>query len=196
MKKGQLNKVADQIIGSFKKALPTMVVKTASASRAGNKIQARLTWTENGKKQLGYLSTYLTKGKLAASPLPPGSVIQQTFRARERATDIVTSQPGVSVATGPDLYGNVNSIENIVISTLTQDGAVVAKLALLCHEVHQKMEKVVADGGHRTARQSRNQIRSRKSLASTLDFALNSGISDDEVRDMLKEAIVRHTMNS
>jgi len=82
-----------------------------------------------------------------------------------------------------------------VISNLNS-GIVLAYVDSLCPIIYSMMGQVIRDGECVKARLNRNQKRAKKSLASTLDYAFSSGVSDDEVRDMLREAIVRHTMES
>lgn len=177
-----------KIVGIVEKAIPTMQLKTVSASRAGNKIQARVTWIEDDQPQLGYVSLPLSKGKLAGT-LNPITLVEQSFRLRKRAKEearIITSN---QLATG-------HEIMNEVYDALTVDNPTLASLHPLCLEIVARMKKVIRDGGHTTARAQRNQKRGRKILAAALDYALGFGISDDEAREMLKEAIVRNTMES
>jgi hypothetical protein len=136
--------IAD-LTSSLVGAIPTLELKTASASRAGNRVQARLTWKEGGKKQLGYVSVPVIKGQMTG--ISPASLVESVFRLDARA------------------YA--------AIEQSAESGSV-----------------------HQANRRKRNQKRARKALASTLDYVLQAGISDDEVHEMLKEALVRHTMES
>ena len=60
----------------------------------------------------------------------------------------------------------------------------------------KKMQAVVRSGKPKIIRKTKNQIRARKSLSVELDFALSSGISEDELHNMLREALVRNVQDS
>ena len=184
---------AKKLVAFLEKAIPTMSVKTASASRAGHAIQVRITYLEN-KKRLGYYSEQLHKGRIPFSAITPTTLIKQVFRLHNRIGNWMksTSSRGLEASRSQKIMKDV-------ISNLNS-GIVLAYVDSLCPIIYSMMGQVIRDGECVKARLNRNQKRAKKSLASTLDYAFSSGVSDDEVRDMLREmlreAIVRHTMES
>lgn len=170
--------------------VPTLQVKTASASRAGRRVQARLTWTEpgSGKQGLGYCSWLVHQGKL--SPVSPRGFADAVLRVEQRAARYVEQS-----REGGRSYERVDDVHKEALEGLEKSGCF-SQVLQLQQEAFKKVQAVVRAGGHQSARRNNTQKRARETLASTLDFVLAAGISDDEVREMLKEALVRHTMES
>lgn len=187
MRKKEDAEAVASIVAAVEAAIPSLEVRTASASRAGNKIQARLVWDEGGKRQLGYVSVGV--GKSGVPQVAPRTLLDQALRLSARAR----AGAEAAGATGSDRWQRAAAIESEVRDALE---SLHPSVQGLCDEVHRKMKAVHRDGGHQANRRARNQKRAREALASTLDYVLSNGVSDDEVRTMLKEALVRHTMES
>lgn len=173
--------IAD-ILGYITKVVPTMEVKNSSPTRAGTKVQTRITWKEDGKKKLGYYSVAVIKNKAYFNGWV--DILRDTVRTRDRACDISN-----------DIH-QVNQIEALVTTAVSADVELQKLMAPIAKQINAQVMKVIASGTMSTVRNRRNRLRAQKSLVASLDFALNSGIADDDVRAMLREAVVRHTMNS
>lgn len=181
---------AKKLIALLEKAMPTMKVKTASASRAGRSIQVRIVYLDGNEKRFGCYSAQVHRGQIPFSAISPIVLIKRVFRLHNQIGDWMesTSTRGLDASRSQKIMKDVTNNLN--------SGIVLAYVDSLCPTIHSMMMHVIRDDGHTKAQLNNRQKRAKKSLASTLDYVFNSGISDDEVRDMLREAIVRHTMES
>ena len=177
--------IVAEIVASVEAAVPTMKVKTASTTRAGNKVQARVTYRYEGGKQVGYVSRGIYKGSTFG--YEPIQLIEQALRLHTRVEESCSQQR---------TEFHSDDILSEVREALTADPETLNTLIPLCDEVQRKMQSIVRSGKPKAAKKARNQIRARKSLSEILDFALLSGISEDELRTTLKEAVVRNVMDS
>ena len=54
----------------------------------------------------------------------------------------------------------------------------------------------VKDGKHTKARATRNRDKAKEFISSAVTFAINNGLKDDEIREIINEAFVKHIMES
>lgn len=181
-----LPNIVAEIMQMVEKAIQTMKVKGVSASRAGRKIQTRVIWKDElGKTRLGYFSATIIKNKLM-NPAIPIELVKKVLGLEAYVT-------GKSAGTNNRFYQPSEVMNEVHDALENMDLSV---LAPICKEINAKMKSVINDGSHVTKSKSYRKEKARKVLTFYLDYALVSGISDTDIRDMVKEAIVRNTMDS
>ena len=195
------------IVADVLKVVPTVVVKNASASPAGRSIQCRVAWPNPaGGVHLGYVAVSVPeKPSDPLAAVDPRLLTEQALRVRARADEAVAADPwtqatGAARQAGHSQWERQRAVHQDAMDRLFQTNGqgspVLALLQPVCDEVNRKIAGVRKDGGHHSQRRGHSQKRARKALAETLDFVLASGVTDDEVKEMLKEALVRHVMSS
>ena len=167
--------VAEQII----KILPTVTVMTASPTRSGRSIQVRVTWEELGKKQLGYFSVSALYG-IRANDVKWMNFVRAAFRLDERMEDLA---PGRG-------YHGQDLMDIFLKRKVTHWFMKFAK------EAELKILAVIDSGKASKIRKSSKLKKAREYLTQALDHVLKEGLSDTEVRDLLREAMVRNTMET
>jgi hypothetical protein len=194
-------KIAQEMLAHVKAVAPLMQVRNASASPAGRKIQARVVWPENGKTIIGYASVhvpYHEPGK-PVPPLPtltPRAMLDQVCRLYDRAQLAVAAVPAVVSNQSVSNWQRPSDITNWIGTRLDADTALLTSLQPLCDEIHKRMKAVYQASGHHSTKRQHAKKRALITLRDTLDHVLKAGVSDDEIKEMLQEAMVRATMES
>jgi hypothetical protein len=167
-------------------------VKTASPSRAQNRIQVRIAWTDpDGKPGLGYLSMFTTSaerlGKGSTGPLLK-NFIDDVFRTEIWAKTLIKDAYGSHWTDAQDeLHSELDKLGEYVSS---------AKIHTLQKQAIDAIRKCAAAGVHVEARKTRNRKRAEDYLGRALLWAMNNGLKDDEIREIIHTAMVKHTMES
>ena len=172
--------------------IATAEVKTATPSRAQNKIQVRIAWAEpGGKPGLGYLSMYSTAAEKAGRGNGPllKDFLDEVFRVVQWAKHLARKE-GCEADWGAyheDLHADLSSLG--VFNTTGR-----------LHEIHTDSIAAIYEcaksGIHLSVRKTKNQEKAKKYLDSCIQFALQNGMKDDEINEIIKLAFVKHTMES
>lgn len=171
------------------RAIDTFEVKTASISRSGYMVQVRVLYElpepNDGKQKLGYFSVSNQAPKKADFKLNPVEVLKDVIRF-----DKLVEDAGLY---GEDVYdlkdGLNDSIKNI-------NGDRFERLKKLADECKKKLIDAVKDGADVRVRRKANYEKAKDYLGKNLRYALSSGLDEDEIKEMLKVAIVENTMKS
>ena len=169
--------------------LSTAEVRTASPSRSGKKIQVRVVWKEpDGSNGLGYFSIYPTIVQQAVMNVTATSATQDFLHEIFRLNDWAFKKGGWK-----DRGFWLKALEDELDTrpAFTSSGAVA-----LQKDATTKLRAVVTNGKHHGSRAAHLKKKARAHLTGALDHALQSGLHDDEIREMLKLAMVKHTMDS
>jgi len=171
--------------------ISTAKVKTASPSRAQQKIQVRIVWTDpDGQHGLGYLSMYASAAEKGSTGPSLKNFIDDVFRIIKWSRD-----------TSRGIYGNDNdwsSFHGEVWRELQKTTCLDATSqvhTLKSRAVHA-IVKCAQDGAHKKARREANQAKAKLYIDRSVTFAVNNGLKDDEIRDLIQLAFVKHTMES
>ena len=180
-----------EIFKSITDVIPLMKVCNASPTPAGRRIQARITWPENGKTVIGYTSQW--PGGL---PLSLQMVIADIFRIRERATKHVNAN--LTATTQYQTYSRINAIEIDVINQIndliiapTPRTVLYTKIEAVTNEINRKIAAVATAGLQHVNSREHLKKQGRKALSKCLDKILEVGLNEDEIQELLKEAQVR-----
>lgn len=175
--------------------LKTAQVKTASPSRAGFRVQVRVSWKEpGGKPGLGYFALDTSNvGNVTATKYPLAlrrDFVSALFRAEKWAA--------AAYAAAPSEIGGWSQFERAMLDALDSRGTLDDKAAVdkLLQQSLKAIQTVVNAGKDQKVRRIRNKKKAKDYLYQALIYALGSGLRDDEVRDLVKQALVEHTMKS
>lgn len=179
--------IVANVIEEIENVLGTITFKSTSVSVAGRRIQSRITWLEKGKIQLGYYShpviVVANKSSILGGACTPVELVSQGLRIHARIEEYnIAKKYGSEIQS--EVYEALRNLDSLKV------------LLPICKKINAEMSKIVKNENHLEARSKHTKKRARKALASTLDHALSSGLSDNEVRDIVKLAFVRHTMES
>jgi len=177
--------------------LQTSQVKTASPSRSGFKVQVRVAWKEpSGKPGLGYFSVHTgsmsNQGHRVNNPAAlMRDFAESIFRTKDWALRVGSTAPG------PVSYGWTD-IEKALLDKLDVAGefAPKSKLDKLSQHAMKEMRAVVASGKDQRIKRIKTRSKARDYLYQAIMYGLESGLRDDEVRELVKQALVEHTMKS
>ncbi len=183
---------AHEFAATIARRIATAQVKTATPSRAQNKIQARVTWTEpDGRPGLGYYSMDCSAaeglGKKTSGP-----------RMKNFVDDLVRTLQWAKARAAKDGYADHGPFQEELHDELTTLGVFNATAG-----IHDLLKKAMASiqacaqtGLHRNQRRSKNQEKAKDYLMSNIMFALKNGLTDAEINDVVQLAFVKHTMES
>ena len=188
--KGNLTKEHAKLIAH---RLSTAEVKTATPSRSQGKIQARVAWTDpDGAHGLGYLSMDVRDAESVAAGKGTGpslnNFFQDVFRVVQWCKKTSRKEMGTDADWGAyeqDLRAELNKL-----GVFRSDSKV--------HALHKDTIAAIRDcaaaGEHKTARKTRMIKRVKDAISGNIQFAISQGLSDDEIRELVELAFVKHTM--
>jgi len=181
----EVNSCIVGFLDMVEKAIPTMKVKSASASRAGNKVQVRVTWKQNEKTRVGYFSVNVTK------------TTKNTKFMRTNSTELVKQIFGSTSYVekhNRSLWVNKDVVEEL--EAAISDQSFLDSIEPIRTEIIARMSAVIESGEHKSNAHKNAHMRASNGLKSILDYALRTGITDNEINDMVREALVRNVMVS
>ncbi len=176
--------------------IKTAQVKTATPSRAQNRIQVRIAWKEpNGNPGLGYYSMHIQTAESLAKKHSGGpslfNFIDDVFRIISWAKAATHDKHG-------SISWDYGEIHQSVRDELTACGALngTAKIHTLYGECMQAIAACFRAGKHNTARTAKNREKAKEAIGRVIAFALANGMNDKEIREYIDVAFVQHTMDS
>ena len=204
MKTEDKNK-ADEIIQTIftsSKTKGQLKVCGTSVSPAGRKIQTRVTWSEGGKTVIGYVSQYLSTpaSALPCAKFPPVTLLQEIFRIRDRIGKWLDTQPSIiqipkapRSIPGESRWERLRYIETEVNRILHEKEANGALMYLtpICDKIFQDQEKVRMSDAQLENSREHLKKQARKNLRACLDQILADGLTEEEINEFLKEALVK-----
>lgn len=179
-------------VGEIQKCLQSAKVKTASPSRGGFKVQVRVTWKDlAGKPGLGYFSMHTAMVSKAANHTSQKwtrDFVNAVFRVEDWA----------KAEESKDASKDSHLLQKKVLDELEKLGefAVGSPAEKLTDKAFKEIRAVVASGKDQKVKRIRGRLKARDYLHQAIMYALREGLRDDEVRDLVKECLVEHTMKS
>ena len=175
--------------------LATAKVKTASPSRAQTKIQVRVAWVEpDGKHGLGYVAISTSDAELLVKGRDSGpgfkNFVDDVFRTTEWAKDVAQNTYQSVQNWGAfhtDLHNELQKLGFFNADSKVHD---------LYKQAVDAMRKCAAAGKHKTARVERDRKRAERYLDQAITFAVQNGLKDAEIQEIIHVAFVKHTMES
>ena len=175
--------------------LVTAQVKTASPSRAQTKIQARVTWLEpDGKHGLGYVAISTSDAELLVKGRDSGpgfkNFVDDVFRTTEWAKEMSHKSYQSDHNWGAyhtDLHNELQKLGFFNADSSIHD---------LYKQAVDAIRKCAAAGKHKTARVERDRKRAERYLDQAITFAVQNGLKDAEIQEIIHVAFVKHTMES
>jgi hypothetical protein len=188
--KQQDQDTANRIFQTILTAIPKLKVCNASASPSGKSIQARVTWPENGKVVIGYV-TYEVQPTL--SKTTQRDLIDSIFRVEHRAyveVEAYNIPSHTKYGNGESKYERTKAISDELDRLIGAQAY--PSLDLICDEVDRKMDEVLKSGVQFANNRKHIKKQATIKLKKTLDEILTAGITDEEIHEMLQEAIVKY----
>src|SRR5512135_1509773 len=173
--------------------ISTAEVKTATPSRAQGKIQVRVAWTDpNGARGLGYLAMSTGDAEQLARGASSGpslkNFFQDVFRIVRWTKEVCRKETHSESNWGA--YEEDLRLEVKKLGVFNSNSRI--------HSLHQECLKAIRDcaasGQHKNARKSRLQKRVKDAISGNIQFAISQGLTDEEIRDIVELAFVKHTM--
>jgi hypothetical protein len=168
-------------------------VKTATPSRAQHRIQVRIAWTDpDGAHGLGYLSMTVQDAESVAVKKTFGPSLHNFFQDVFRTVQWSKKQCRKETGRSSD-WG---AFEDDLMTELKKLGVMNSNSRI--HELHRAAVQAIGDcagaGKHKTARKERLVKKVKAAISNNIQFAISQGLSDDEIRELVELAFVKHTM--
>lgn len=178
---------------SIAHAVGTARVRTATPSRAQGKIQVRVAWTEpDGSHGLGYLSMDTRDAEQVAIKKATGPALKNFFQDVFRT--VKWSKKTCRKDTKRD--ADWGAYEEDLFTELKKLGVFNSNSPI--HALHKEAVQAIADcagaGKHKVARKELLVKRVKKAISGNIQFAIEQGLSDIEIRELVELAFVKHTM--
>ncbi len=178
----------DEFLLDLEQAIATSAVKTATPTRIGRSVQARVAWrTRDGKHGLGYIARHAGHSS--------------TFNTREFIYEVYRVENFIKAAF--ELYGRVNdeygSAYDLYVRNAIEKSPMLyanARAHQLRNEAQDKINRCRANKEPDDLRKALARKKAREYIGNAVLFAKKNGISDDEINELLNLAFVRHTMES
>ena len=183
---------ANRIIQDILTAIPHLKVCNASASPTGKYIQARVTWTENGKIVIGYYSINISTTNI----LPKTNqydLIASIFRIQDRifnAVEAYNIPRNTPYDSDESVYKITALIRNKIFNTFLLE--TYSCLVPICDEIDRKLKETFTSGVQFSNNRTHIKKQAKKKLMKTLDEILSAGVTDEEIQGILEEAIVKY----
>jgi len=182
-------------------AIAGLKVCNTSPSPAGRKVQTRLTWAENGKTHIGYLSHYIP-GSIYWAPtkikrFTPIEMIETVLRVYEKIRNVVKAYniPGATKhGNGETSLERTQFIEGEVRRFLYAH--TYPTLDPICDQVLKDMEASCAKGAHHDNKREHVKKQARKQLKTCLNEILKAGVTDEEIHEILSDAICEYVIST
>jgi hypothetical protein len=192
----------EKLAKSIAFAITTAKVKTATPSRSQNKIQVRISWKDvDGKNHLGYFSMRSSsavgmvkhhKARVTGSQWVSGSkFIEDVFRTHKWAEDL---EQGIKVK---NFNGSIGSRACLAAlkDELNTLGAFKAVIPIM-DQALQAIHDCAAEGKHTTAFEARKRKEAKAYIGRAIDFAIQHGLKDAEIHEVINEVFVKNVMES
>ncbi len=165
----------------LKSVISTSKVLTASSSVTGRRIQIRVQYIHNGKKRLGYYSNHLNSVVKKLSPGVEG-FLKKVSCLEKRAKGYAS---------------NMYQYSHVCIKVLDEeDPQWKSKFLPVINEAIEKMHQVAISGQPQRNTESHLHKKAADYLSGALKYAITNGVTEVEVSDMLKIALVENTLDS